>query len=125
MVQIAQAKNDRGHVINLKPTKLIVPSNLMFDVKRVLKSDQQSGSANNDINALKGMIDYTVNHYLTDTDAWFIRTDAAQGLQLFERRALAFTQDNDFDTENAKAKATFRMSTGWSDPRGLFGTSGA
>jgi hypothetical protein len=125
MVQIAQAKNDRGHVINLKPRKLIVPSGLMFDVKRVLKSDQQSGTANNDINALKGMIDYTINHYLTDTDAWFIRTDADQGMQLFERRALNFTQDNDFDTENAKAKCTMRFSVGWSDPRGVYGTSGA
>lgn len=125
MIQIAQAKNDRGHVIGLKAKKLIVPSNLMFDVKRVLKSDGQSGTANNDINALKGMIDYTVNHYLTDTDAWFIRTDCPYGLQLFERRALAFTQDNDFDTENAKAKCTMRFSTGWTDPRGLFGTAGA
>lgn len=125
MIQIAQAKNDRGHVINLKAMKLIVPSNLMFDAKRILKSDQQSGSANNDINALKGMLDYSVNHYLTDTDAWFIKTDAQYGLQLFERRALSFTQDNDFDTENAKAKCTMRFSVGWTDPRGLFGTSGA
>lgn len=125
MVQIAQAKNDRGHVINLKATKLIVPSALMFDVKRVLKSDQQSGTANNDINALKGMLDYTINHYLTDSDAWFIRTNCDYGLQLFERRALAFTQDNDFDTENAKAKCTMRFSVGWTDPRGLYGTPGA
>jgi hypothetical protein len=125
MVQIAQAKNDRGHVINLKATKLIIPSNTMFDAKRILKSDQQSGTANNDLNALKGMLDYGVNHYLTDTDAWFVRTNCDYGLQLFERRALAFTQDNDFDTENAKAKCTFRLSTGWSDPRTLFGSAGA
>lgn len=125
MIQIAQARNDRGHVINLKGTKLIVPSNLMFEAKRVLKSDQQNDTANNAINALKGMIDYTVNHYLTDSDAWFVRTDCPYGLQLFERRALAFTQDNDFDTENAKAKATMRFSVGWTDPRGLYGTQGA
>lgn len=125
MVQIAQAKNDRGHIINLKAKKLIVPSNLMFDAKRILKSDLQSGTPNNDLNALKGMLDYTVNHYLTDTDAWFIRTDAGQGLQLFERRALSFTSDNDFDTENAKAKCTMRFSVGWSDPRGVFGSIGA
>jgi hypothetical protein len=71
------------------------------------------------------MLDYSVNHYLTDTDAWFVRTDCDYGLQLFERRALAFTQDNDFDTENAKAKCTFRLSVGWTDPRGLYGSQGA
>lgn len=125
MIQIAQARNDRGHVINLKATKLIVPSNLMFEAKRILKSDQQNDTANNAVNALKGMLDYTVNHYLSDTDAWFIRTDCPYGLQLFERRALSFTQDNDFDTENAKAKCTMRFSTGWTDPRGLYGTQGA
>ncbi len=125
MVQIAQAKNDRGHVINLKAKKLIVSSSDMFNAKRILKSELQSDNANHAINALKGMIDFTVNHYLTDTDAWFIRTDANEGLQLFERRALAFTQDNDFDTSNAKAKCTMRFSVGWSDPRGLYGTQGA
>ncbi|MFB6449260.1 Mu-like prophage major head subunit gpT family protein [Bradyrhizobium tunisiense] len=125
MIQIAQAKNDRGHVINLKAMKLIVPSNLMFEAKRILKSDQQNDTANNAINALKGMLDYTVNHYLTDADAWFIKTDCQYGLQLFERRALAFTQDNDFDTENAKAKCTMRFSVGWTDPRSLYATQGA
>lgn len=125
MVQIAQATNDRGHIINLKAKKLIVSSSDMFNAKRILKSDLQSDNANHAINALKGMLDFTVNHYLTDTDAWFIRTDAAYGMQLFERRALSFKTDDDFDTSNAKAKATFRMSVGWSDPRGLFGTQGA
>jgi hypothetical protein len=122
MVQIAQAKNDRGHVINLSPKMLIVPPNEMFNAKRILKSELQSDNANHAINALKGMIDFRVNHYLTSTDAWFVRTDASQGLQLFERRALNFTQDNDFDTENAKAKCSFRMSVGWSDPRGIYGS---
>lgn len=125
MVQIAQAKNDRGHVINLTPKMLIVSSSDMFNAKRILKSELASADANHGINPLKGMIDFRVNHYLTDTDAWFIRTDAAQGMQLFERRALNFTQDNDFDTENAKAKCSMRFSVGWSDPRGLYGTQGA
>ncbi len=125
MVQIAQAKNDRGHVINLQATKLIVSSSDMFNAKRILKSDLQSDNANHAINAVKGMLDFTVNHYLSDTDAWFIRTDAGQGLQLFERRALNFTTDNDFDTENAKAKCSMRFSVGWSDPRSLYGTQGA
>ncbi len=125
MVQIAQAKNDRGHVINLQGKMLLIPSGEMFNAKRILKSDQQSGTANNDLNALKGMLDYKVNHYFSDTDAWFIRTDCPQGMQWFERRAIAFTQDNDFDTENAKAKVTFRGQGGWSDPRGLYGSQGA
>jgi hypothetical protein len=125
MVQIAQAKNDRGHVINLRPVKLLVAPGDMFNAKRILKSDLQSDNANHAINALKGMIDFSVNHYFTDSDAWFIRTDAAQGAQLFERRALAFTQDNDFDTENAKAKCSMRFSVGWSDPRGVYGSAGA
>lgn len=125
MVQIAQAKNDRGHIINLQAKKLIVSSSDMFNAKRILKSDKQSGNANNDMNALKGMLDYSVNHYLTDTDAWFVRTDAPYGLQLFERRPLSFTRDNDFDTENAKAKCTMRFSVGWTDPRALYGSTGA
>lgn len=125
VIQIGQATNDRGLNIALRPKKLIVPVNLMFDAKRILKSELQSGTANNDVNALKGMFDFTVNHYLTDTDAWFIKTDAPNGMTMFERRALAFMQDNDFDTGNAKAKATMRFSVGWSDPRGVYGSEGA
>ena len=125
VILIGQAKNDKGLQIALRPTKLIIPVNLQFDAKRILKSEMQSGTANNDINALKGMFDYSVNHYLTDTDAWFLKTDCPNGLTMFERRALAFTQDNDFDTANAKAKATMRFSVGWTDPRGLYGSAGA
>lgn len=125
VIQIGQAVNDRGLNIALKAKKLIIPVNLMFDAKRILKSEQQSGSANNDINALKGMFDFTVNHYLTDPDAWFIKTDAPNGLTMFDRRALTFSQDNDHDTGNAKAKATMRFSVGWSDPKTLYGSLGA
>jgi hypothetical protein len=124
-IQIGQATNDRGLNMAIRPTKLIIPINLMFDAKRILKSDYQSGTANNDINAIKGMFDFTVNHYLTDTDAWFLKTDAPNGMTMFERRALSFSQDNDFDTANAKAKATMRFSVGWSDPRGVYGSVGA
>lgn len=125
VIQIGQATNDRGLNIALRPKKLVIPINLMFDAKRILKSELQSGSSNNDINALKGMFDFTVNHYLTDADAWFIKTDAPNGMTMFERRALTFTQDNDHDTGNAKAKATMRFSVGWSDPRAVFGSMGA
>lgn len=124
-IQIGQATNDRGLNIALRPKKLVVPVNLMFDAKRILKSELQSGTANNDINALRGMFDFTVNHYLTDPDAWFLITDAPNGLTMFERRPLKFQQDNDFDTANAKAKATMRFSVGWTDPRGVYGSVGA
>lgn len=125
VILIGQAKNERGLNIALRPTKLIVPVNLMFDAKRILKSELQPGTANNDINALKGMFDFSVNHYLTDTNAWFVKTNVPNGMTMFERRALAFTKDNDFDTENAKAKATMRFSVGWTDPLGMFGSAGA
>lgn len=125
VILIGQAKNERGLSIALRPKKLIIPINLMFEAKRILKSELQSGTANNDINALKGMFDYSVNHYLTDTDAWFIKTDCPNGMQWFERRALDFTRDNDFDTENAKAKATMRFSNGWTDPLGMYGSAGS
>ena len=125
VILIGQAKNERGLNIAIRPKKLIIPINLMFEAKRILKSEMQSGTANNDINALKGMFDFSVNHYLTDTDAWFMKTDCPNGMQWFERRALAFTKDSDFDTENAKAKATMRFSVGWTDPLGMFGSPGA
>jgi hypothetical protein len=125
VILIGQAKNDKGLNIALRPKKLIIPVNLQFDAKRILKSEQQSGTANNDVNALKGMFDYSVNHYLTDADAWFLKTDFPNGMLMFERRALAFAQDNDFDTANAKAKATMRFSVGWTDPRGMYGSPGA
>ena len=125
VIQIGQATNDRGLQIAIRPTKLIIPINEMFNAKRILKSDYQSGTANNDVNALKGMFDFTVNHYLTDTDAWFLKTDVPNGLTMFERRALSFSNDNDHDTGNAKAKATMRFSVGWSDPRGIYGSVGA
>ena len=125
VIQIGQAVNDRGLNIALKPKKLVIPINLMFDAKRILKSELQSGSANNDINAMKGMFDFVVNHYLTDADAWFIKTDAPNGMTMFDRRALTFAQDSDFDSSNAKAKATMRFSVGWSDPRSIYGSTGA
>jgi phage major head subunit gpT-like protein len=125
VIQIGQAVNDRGLNIALKPTKLIIPINLMFDAKRILKSELQSSSASNDINAIKGMFDFTVNHYLTDTDAWFLKTDAPNGLTMFDRRALSYQMDNDFDTGNAKSKATMRFSVGWTDAHGVYGSVGA
>ena len=124
-IQISQAVNDRGLQIAIRPKKLIVAPGNMFEAKRILKSELQSGTANNDINAIRGMFDFVVNHYLDDPDAWFLLTDCPDGLKFVERRAMALSQDNDFDTSNAKAKATMRFSVGWTDPRGLYGSMGA
>lgn len=115
-------------MIAARPTKLIIPPQLMFEAHRILKSSLRPDQVTNDTNALKdmGMMqDIVVNHYLTDADAWFLKTDVDDGLKHWERRADQFEMDNDFDTENAKFKATARFSFGWSDPRGLFGSPGA
>jgi len=119
-IDIAGFTNDRGLLIKVLPKSLILPRQLMFEAKRILGSDGRVGTDNNDLNALKslGLIpSYSVNHFFTDTDAWFIRTDVQNGMKLFERRADEFDMDEDFDTENAKYKATARYSVGWSDPR--------
>jgi len=129
IIQIMEAKNSRGLRISLMPKKLIVPPALAFDAERIINSTLQSGTANNDTNAVKsmGLIKggAVINHYLTDSDAWFLQTNAPNGLMRFNRRATEFRQDNDFDTENAKAKASVRFSVGWTDFRGVYGTPGA
>lgn len=127
-IDIAGFTNDRGLTIAVRPDALIIPRQSIFEASRILKSDGRVGTDNNDLNALKtmGMIPKIVtNHYLTDTDAWFIRTDVKDGMKYFERRADEFGMDEDFDTENAKYKATMRFSFGWTDPRALFGSAGA
>ena len=127
-IDIAGFTNDRGLTIKVLPKKLIIPPDLEFEAARILKSIQQPGSANNDINAIRvlGKIPqgYAVNHFLEDADAWFIKTDIPDGLKLFQRKALSFDMDNDFSTSNALFKSVERYSTGWSDPRGLFGSPG-
>lgn len=127
-IQIMQATNSRGLKISLKPTRLIVPPALHFETCRILDSTLQNDSANNAINALraKGTISaVSVNHYLTDSNAWFMRTNAPTGLQWFDRASATFTKDGDFDTDNAKAKGYMRFVPGWTDPRGIYGTPGA
>jgi len=128
-IDISKWTNDRGLKIAIKPQSLIIPVDLMFEAERILMSPYRVGTADNDINALKQMGLFpggvVVNHYLTDTDAWFIRTNAPDSMKYFSRRPMQFGIDNDFDTENAKFKATERYSFGWSDWRGIFGTPGA
>lgn len=128
-IDIAGTRNDRGLQISLMPQKLIIPKELMFEAERILKSTLQNDSANNAINALKstGMFanGVAINHYLTDPDAWFIRTNCPHGMKYFNRVDTEFGMDNDFDTFNAKFRARFRCSFGVTDPRGIYGSPGA
>ena len=128
-IQIMNATDTRGLRIALKPRKLIVPPNLAFEAERIVKSNLQNDSANNAINAVKsmGMLPEGVMiwSFLTDTDQWFVKTDASNGLKGLNRRALSLEKDGDFETGNFKHKATERYAAGWTDWRGIFGSPGA
>jgi hypothetical protein len=129
VIQIAGWTDERGLLIAAKPRKLIVPPNLMFVATRLLETSLRVGTTDNDINALKnnGSIPegYTVNHFLTDTNGWFLTTDVPNGLKHFVRVPLATSMDTDFDTGNNRYKARERYSFGVSDPLGMFGSPGA
>lgn len=128
VIDIAGFRDDRGLLIAARPEKLVIPYTLQFEAKRILGADGRVGTDLNDPNVLKDMgifSNVVINHYLTDTDAWFILTNVKDGLKYFERRGDQFEMDNDFDTENAKFKATARYSFGWSDPRAIYGSPGA
>ena len=129
MIDIAALTDERGLKIAAKGMKLIIPSALQFTAERLMKSTQRTGTADNDINAVKnmGMIPqgYVVNHYLTDTDAWFVKTDVPNGLKHFVRAPVKTAMEGDFETGNVRYKARERYSFGWSDWRGIFGSPGA
>lgn len=129
VIQIAAWTDERGLLIAAKPVKLIVPPALQFVATRLLQTEQRVGTADNDINALKtnGSIPggYTVNHWLTDTNGWFLKTDVPNGLKHFVRSPMSTGMDNDFDTGNARYRARERYSFGVSDPLGIFGSPGA
>ena len=129
LIDIAAFIDERGLKIALQGVKLIIPKELQFTAERIMKSPQRVGTADNDINALAnmGMIPqgYRVNHYLTDTDAFFIMTDAPNGLKMFVRSPIKTAIEGDFDTGNVRFKARERYSFGFSDPRGIFGSPGA
>ena len=129
IIQIAAWTDERGLLIAAKPRKLVVPPPLMFVATRLLDTELRTATADNDINALRSMgaipEGYTVNHYLTDTDAWFICTDVPNGLKHFVRAPLSNSMDGDFDTGNVRYKARERYSFGWSDPLGMWGSEGA
>jgi len=127
IIDIAGFTNDRGLKIKFMPKALIVPKELDFEANKLLKTEYEVGTNNNTVNIVRSRfpMGVTVNHYLTDTDAWFIRTNCPHGMKYFEREADRFDMDNDFDTDNAKFKAIGRYSFGWTDPRGLYASQGA
>lgn len=129
-IDIARFTNDRGLKMSFMPKTVIVPPELMFEAERIMKSQYRIGTANNDVSALVSMGKFPggvkVNHYLSNTSpyAWFIRTNCPDGLKHFVRHADEFSEDNDFDTQNAKYMAYSRYSFGWTDWRGIYGTPG-
>ena len=129
LIDIAAMTDERGLKIAAKGTKMIIPSALQFTAERLMKSQGRTGTADNDINAVgsMGMIPqgYVVNHYLTDTDAFFIKTDVPNGLKMFVRAPVKTSMEGDFETGNVRYKARERYSFGFSDPRGIFGSPGA
>ena len=129
VIQIAAWTDEKGLLLAAKPKKLVIPPALMFVATRLLETQQRVGTADNDINALKsnGSIPggYTTNHFLTDTNAWFLLTDIPNGLKHFTRMPLANSMDGDFETGNVRYKARERYSFGVSDPLGVFGSPGS
>jgi hypothetical protein len=129
VIQIAAWTDERGLLIAAKPRKMIVPPALQFVATRLLETNLRVGTADNDINAIKnnGSIPegYAINHFLTDSNAWFLMTDVPNGLKHFERTALTNSMDGDFDTGNVRYKSRERYSFGWSDPLGAWGSSGS
>lgn len=129
VIQISLWTDERSLLIAAKPRKLIVPPSLQFVATRLLETELRVGTNDNDINALKnnGSIPegYAINHFLTDTNAWFLTTDVPNGMKHFERVPLQNSMDGDFDTGNVRYKSRERYSFGWSDPLGMYGSAGA
>jgi phage major head subunit gpT-like protein len=127
VIDLMKLKNDRSLNIAVMPQSLIIPVDLWAEAEKIMRTPTEVGTANNTVNVVRGKFPkgIKINHYLTDTDAWFIRTNVRDGLKYFVRREDTFDMDDDFDTDNAKYKATFRCAFGWTDPRGAFASPGA
>jgi len=129
IIDVAGYTDERGLKVAVSVVKMIIPSQLQFTAERLMKSTLRTATADNDINAIRsmGMVPqgYSVNHFLTDPDAWFLMTDAPNGLKMFQRSPLKTAFEGDFDTGNVRYKARERYSFGWSDPRGIYGSTGA
>lgn len=128
VIDIGEAVDNRGIIIHLRPKKLLIPNALRYDAKRILGNPQRPATADRDINALYQYGDiptFAINHWLTDSDAWFVLTDCNYGLRHFERQTPKFESDNDFDTKNGKFSGYYRDSFGWTNPRGCWGSAGS
>jgi len=129
LIDIAGFIDERGIKVALRGMKLIIPASLQFTAERILKSEQRVSTSDNDINALKsgGYMPqgFTVNHFITDTDSWYIKTDAPNGMKHFVRSPIKTAMEGDFETGNVRYKARERYSFGWSDPRAMYGSPGA
>jgi hypothetical protein len=129
IIDVASFTDERGLKIAIGVRKLVVPKELQFTAERLMKTTLRTSTADNDVNAIKSMglipQGYTVNHFLTDTNAWFMLTDAPNGLKMFQRVGIKTAFEGDFDTGNVRYKARERYSFGWSDPRGIYGSSGS
>lgn len=127
VIDLGKYTDDRGLKIAVRPTKIIIPIDLDFEVNKIMKTEYEVGTANNTVNIVRSRFPggVVMNHYLTDTDAWFVKTDVDNGLKHWERAPDTFGADNDWDTSNAKFKAESRYSFGWSDPKALYGSPGA
>lgn len=127
-IDIDDFRDDRGKRMQANIKQLIIASSNQFEATRILGSSERTGTADRDLNAMytNGTVPkIVVNNYLDDADAWFVQTDVPNGMIKFERKAMAFAVDNDFDTSNAKFKAAHRYSVGWTDPRSMYGSPGA
>ena len=126
-IDLQKFTNDRGLRIAVRPKKIIVPVDLDYEVNKIMRTEYEVGTANNTVNLVRSRFPggVVINHYLTDTDAWFIMTDVPNGMKYFERDGDSFDSDDDFDTDNAKFKASFRVSFGWTDPRCMYLCQGA
>ncbi len=127
VIDLGKYTNDRGLRISVMPKKIVIPVDLDFELNKIMKTEYEVGTNNNTVNVVRGRFPggIVINHYLTDTDAWFIITDVKDGMKYFERRADDFTMDDDFDTDNAKFKFTTRYSFGATDKRAIYGSAGA
>jgi hypothetical protein len=129
IIDVASFTDERGLKVAVSVLKMVIPKELQFTAERLMKTTLRTATADNDINAIRsmGMVPegYAVNHFLTDPDAWFLMTDAPNGLKMFQRSPLKTAFEGDFDTGNVRYKARERYSFGWSDPRGIYGSVGA
>lgn len=128
VIDISKFTNDRGLKIAVMPKSLHIPADLQFEAERIMKSQYRVSTGNNDVSAVVSMGKFPggvkINHYFTSTTAWFLRNNVTDGMKYFSRRDDSFEEDNSFDNETAKFKASARYSYGWTDPRGFFGTPG-